>query len=68
MSQPDADIESGHDSENGERDSENECDTTRGPLDSPPPTMRYLMEFKCFGRFRGGGRPLPFGIRADHVH
>jgi len=51
LGQPGADIDSDHDSENGERGSENECDTTRGPLDSPPPTMRHFMQFKGFARF-----------------
>jgi len=54
LSQPDADIESDHDSENGERSSKSECDTTHGPFDSPPPTRRYFMQFKGFARFRAG--------------
>ncbi len=56
LNQPGADIDSDHDSENGERGSENECDTTRGPLDSPPPTKRYFKQFKGSARFRGGER------------
>ena len=54
LSHPEADIEKEHNSENGERSSENECDTTRGPLDSPPPTMMYFTQLKSFARFRGG--------------
>jgi len=45
-SQPEADIESDHDSENGNRDSKNDCDTTRGPLGSPPPKIIYLCTSK----------------------
>jgi len=56
LSHPGADIESDHDSENGERGSKHECYITRGPPDSPPPTMRYFRQFKGFGRFRGGER------------
>jgi len=42
------------DSKNSEHGSKNDCDPTPNPLHSPAPTMRHLMQFKGFGRFRGG--------------
>ena len=48
LSQRGADTECDYDSEHGERGSKNARETTRGPLDSPPPNKEGLDAIQRF--------------------